>query len=65
MGRSHDKQGNGGLGIKNLKLQSKALSMKWLWKYANNNQMLWRKVIRAKYEEEDNWITKEVRSVWC
>ncbi|WMV13963.1 hypothetical protein MTR67_007348 [Solanum verrucosum] len=51
---------NGGLGIKNLKLQSKALSMKWLWKYANNNQMLWRKVIGAKYEEEDNWITKEV-----
>ncbi|WMV39938.1 hypothetical protein MTR67_033323 [Solanum verrucosum] len=51
---------NGGLGIKNLKLQSKALSMKWLWKYANNNQMLWREVIGAKYEKEDNWITKEV-----
>ncbi|WMV28367.1 hypothetical protein MTR67_021752 [Solanum verrucosum] len=51
---------NGGLEINNLKLQSKALSMKWLWKYANNNQMLWRKVIGAKYEEEDNWITKEV-----
>ncbi|KAG5608887.1 hypothetical protein H5410_020168 [Solanum commersonii] len=50
---------NGGLGIKNLKLQSKALSMKWLWKYANNNQMLWREVIGAKYEKEDNWITKK------
>ncbi|KAG5621167.1 hypothetical protein H5410_006385 [Solanum commersonii] len=48
---------NGGLGIKNLKLQSKALSMKWLWKYANNNQMLWREVIGAKYEKEDNGIT--------
>lgn len=24
---------NGGLGIKNMKLQSKALKMKWLWKY--------------------------------
>ncbi|KAF3625895.1 putative mannosyl-oligosaccharide 1,2-alpha-mannosidase MNS3-like [Capsicum annuum] len=28
---------NGGLGIKNLNLQSKALRMKWLWKYANGN----------------------------
>ncbi|CAN4098324.1 unnamed protein product [Withania somnifera] len=27
---------------------------------ANNNQLLRRKVIGAKYAEEDNWITKEV-----
>lgn len=51
---------NGGLGIKNLKLQSKALCMKWLWKYANNSQMLRRKVIGTKYEAADNWTTKEV-----
>lgn len=51
---------NGGLGIKNLKFQSKTLRMKWLWKYPNRNQMLWRKVIGAKYEEEDNWITEDV-----
>ncbi|KAG5575905.1 hypothetical protein H5410_056039 [Solanum commersonii] len=51
---------NGGLGIKNLKFQSKTLRMEWLWKYPNRNQMLWRKVIGAKYDEKDNWITKEV-----
>lgn len=31
----------GGLGIKNLQNHSKALRMKWLWKYANEKQMLW------------------------
>ncbi|KAG5591118.1 hypothetical protein H5410_041632 [Solanum commersonii] len=48
------------MGIKNLQIQSKALSMRWLWKYSNNNQLLWRKVIGAKHVEEDNWITREV-----
>ncbi|WMV34938.1 hypothetical protein MTR67_028323 [Solanum verrucosum] len=51
---------NGGLGIKNLNLQSKALQMKWLWKYANGNQLLWERVIEAKYIPEDKWMTKEV-----
>ncbi|WMV26358.1 hypothetical protein MTR67_019743 [Solanum verrucosum] len=50
----------GGMGIKNLKVQSKALRMKWLWKFANENQMLWKRVINAKYEGEDMWMTKEV-----
>jgi len=48
------------MGLKNQTIQSKALSMKWLWNYANNNQMLCMKVIRAEYEEENNMITKEV-----
>lgn len=34
--------------------------MKWLWKYANDKQTLWGKVIETKYEEEDGWMTKEV-----
>lgn len=50
----------GGLGIKNLENHSKALRMKWLWKYANEKQRSWGKVIEAKYEEEDRWMTKEV-----
>ncbi|WMV26185.1 hypothetical protein MTR67_019570 [Solanum verrucosum] len=50
----------GGLGIKNLKNQSKALRMRWLWKYSNENRSLWVRVIKAKYEENDNWMTKEV-----
>ncbi|KAG5620177.1 hypothetical protein H5410_005395 [Solanum commersonii] len=50
----------GGMGIKNMKNQSKALRMKWLWKYSNDNQKLWGSVIKAKYEESDSWMTKEV-----
>ncbi|WMV36653.1 hypothetical protein MTR67_030038 [Solanum verrucosum] len=34
--------------------------MKWLWKYANGNQLLWERVIEAKYIPEDKWMTKEV-----
>ncbi|KAG5615003.1 hypothetical protein H5410_014827 [Solanum commersonii] len=40
----------------------KALRMKWLWKYANDKQLLWGKVIKAKYEGENRWMTKEVIS---
>lgn len=43
---------NGGIGIKNKQIQSKAPRIKWLRKYSNNNQMLWRKVIGVKYDEE-------------
>ena len=35
--------------------------MKWLWKYSNENQTVWRNVIYAKYEEEDHWTTIEIR----
>ncbi|WMV42827.1 hypothetical protein MTR67_036212 [Solanum verrucosum] len=34
--------------------------MKWLCKYSNENQTLWRRVIGAKYENEDSWMTKIV-----
>ncbi|KAG5576649.1 hypothetical protein H5410_056783 [Solanum commersonii] len=34
--------------------------MKWLWRYSNNDQNLWGTVIKAKYEESDNWMTKGV-----
>ncbi|WMV19385.1 hypothetical protein MTR67_012770 [Solanum verrucosum] len=50
----------GGLGIKNLDTHSKTLGMKWLWKYANDKETLWGRVIEAKYEEEDRWMTKEI-----
>ncbi|WMV33328.1 hypothetical protein MTR67_026713 [Solanum verrucosum] len=31
----------GDLGIKNLEIQSKALMMKWLWKFTKENHLLW------------------------
>ncbi|XP_075078119.1 uncharacterized protein LOC142164283 [Nicotiana tabacum] len=50
----------GGLGIGNLKIQSKALRMKWLWRLSNEDQLLWGNNIKAKYGQEDKWMTKEV-----
>lgn len=60
------------MGIKNLKVQSRVLRMKLLWKYNLDDQQLWRKVIRAKYEEQNSWVTspygvsiwKSTRALW-
>ncbi|WMV38553.1 hypothetical protein MTR67_031938 [Solanum verrucosum] len=65
----HTGVGQGALSIRNLKLQSKALRLKWLWRYSQEPQAYWSKVIKIKYGEEDRWMTKEVNtpygvSVW-
>lgn len=52
----------GGLDIKNLKNQSKARKVKWLWRYHQEDQALWREVIKSKYEELNKWVTKEVNT---
>ncbi|WMV10595.1 hypothetical protein MTR67_003980 [Solanum verrucosum] len=49
--------------------KSKALRLKWLWRYSQEPQAYWSKVIKIKYGEEDRWMTKEVNtpygvSVW-
>ncbi|WMV24696.1 hypothetical protein MTR67_018081 [Solanum verrucosum] len=52
----------GGLGIKNLKNQSKALKMKWLWRYTHETHSLWKRVITSKYGELDGWMTEEANN---
>lgn len=54
----------GGLGIRNLKNHNKALRLKWLWRYSQDPETLRSKVIKAKYEVEDNWMTKPVNSAY-
>ena len=34
--------------------------LKWLWKFMTGENMLWREVIRDKYEMENRWMTKMV-----
>ena len=34
--------------------------MKWLWKFSNEDHMLWQEVIKAKYGMEDKWMTEMV-----
>jgi len=55
----------GGLGIRNLKHQGKALKIKWLWRYAQEPQTLWGSVIKSKYGEEDlPGIQGSHHSIW-
>ncbi|WMV11987.1 hypothetical protein MTR67_005372 [Solanum verrucosum] len=48
----------GGLGIKNLKLQNESLLKKWLWRYTEERNSLWKEVIIAKYGELNPWCTE-------
>ena len=48
----------GGLGIRNMKKQNKSLMLKWIWKFMTGENMLWREVIRAKYEMENRWMKR-------
>ena len=40
---------SGGLGILNLRLFNRALLGKWLWRFGNEREALWRQVILSKY----------------
>ncbi|GMI86725.1 hypothetical protein HRI_002341800 [Hibiscus trionum] len=39
----------GGLGIRNISVQNRFLLSKWIWKFSNERNSLWKKVICAKY----------------
>jgi len=39
----------GGLGVRSIKHVSKALMMKWLWRFSQEKNSLWQRVIVAKY----------------
>ncbi|KAJ9696951.1 hypothetical protein PVL29_008942 [Vitis rotundifolia] len=50
----------GGLGVRNLALMNSALLCKWNWRFANEREVLWRRVIMLKYgEEEGGWRTRD------
>ncbi|WMV11936.1 hypothetical protein MTR67_005321 [Solanum verrucosum] len=47
----------GGLGTRNLKIQNHSLLMKWLWRFASQEQSLWKDTIKARYGMETRWIS--------
>lgn len=52
----------GSFGIRRLKVFNQALLSKWLSRFANEHDILWRKFIQAKYGEMDGgWSTLGVR----
>ncbi|WMV33017.1 hypothetical protein MTR67_026402 [Solanum verrucosum] len=46
----------GVMGVRNLKTQNQCLIMKWLWRLASSELVLWKEVIQLKYEMA--WTTK-------
>ena len=52
----------GGLGIKSFSKMNKALLCKWSWRFANDRNSLWRKVICSKFGETNGgWHTCDLR----
>ena len=52
---------SGGLAIRSLRTFNKALFGKWLWRFGNERQALWRRVIGAKYGcEGGGWCSLPV-----
>ena len=49
----------GGLGIRRLSIINRALLGKWVWRFAEEEYSIWKKVIRLKYQvEQGGWFTK-------
>ena len=55
---------DGGLGIRNLRLQNESLRLKWLWRYINEDKALWKEVIVSKYGEASPWCTEMVTDTY-
>ena len=52
----------GGIGIKSFSKMNKALLGKWSWRFANERNSLWRKVICSKFGESfGGWHTSDIR----
>ena len=52
----------GGMGVKSFSIMNKALLSKWNWRFANDRNSLWRKVIGIKFgESPDGWHTCDLR----
>ncbi|RVX11715.1 putative ribonuclease H protein [Vitis vinifera] len=55
----------GGLGLRKLIWLNKALLGKWIWRFARAKEELWKKVLEAKYgQEEFGWRTRKANGVF-
>ncbi|RVX09019.1 LINE-1 reverse transcriptase-like [Vitis vinifera] len=56
---------SGGLGIRKIDLLNKALLGKWIWRFACEEDMFWRKVVGVKYGQLGfGWRTREDRGTF-
>ncbi|RVW32120.1 putative ribonuclease H protein [Vitis vinifera] len=55
----------GGLGLRKFACLNKALLGKWIWRFARAKEDLWKKVLEAKYGQEDfGWRTRKANGVF-
>ena len=55
-------KGKGGLGIRNLPKLNKALLNKWVWRFPQEDDSCWKRVISNKYGKEvHGWISMELQ----
>ncbi|KAJ9704079.1 hypothetical protein PVL29_005387 [Vitis rotundifolia] len=55
----------GGLGIRKIETLNKALLGKWIWRFASERNILWKKVIGMKYGKEGfGWRTNETQGTF-
>ncbi|RVW21076.1 putative ribonuclease H protein [Vitis vinifera] len=55
----------GGLGLRKFVCLNKALLGKWIWRFARAKEDLWKKVLEAKYGQEDfGWRTRKANGVF-
>lgn len=52
----------GGVSIRDVKMKNKSLMMKWLWKLATSDNLLWKEVIITQYKMENKWTTNVVNT---
>lgn len=52
----------GGLGIKSLGMMNKALLAKWVWRFGEESQCLWPRIIRDKYGGPQSIWSPQIRS---
>lgn len=50
----------GGLGIRNLRIQNNSLLLKWLWRFSAEESTLWKEVISHKFGQSSPWCSNEV-----
>ena len=56
---------DGGLGIRSLAIFNKALLGKWLWRFSNENESLWKQIISSKCNlQKGRWCSKGVRDCY-
>ena len=54
----------GGLGLRRFSILNKALLCKWCWRFANERDSLWRKVICSKFgEDSGGWCSGNILAI--